>query len=54
MSFLLKALGSKLLDQTHPQFVVARPKMSASEMPDGVTLTRRKIIGERVIAVHLH
>ncbi len=49
MSLLLKALSAKLLNQTHPQFIVARPKMSASEMPDGVTLTRRRIVGERVI-----
>ena len=49
MSLLLKALSPKLLNQTRPQFIVARSKMSAAEMPDGVTLTRRKIIGERVI-----
>jgi len=31
------------------RFIIARPKMSAAHMPDGVKLSRRKIAGERVI-----
>lgn len=49
MSLLLKALDTRLLNCAHFPLIVTRPKMSASEMPDGVTLIRRKISGSRVI-----
>jgi AraC-like DNA-binding protein len=49
MSLLSQALQKKLLHGAPPQFIVARSRMSAAQMPDGVKLVRRKIIGERTI-----
>lgn len=52
MSRLAESLQHQLIPWSrHAQerFIVARAKMSAAQMPDGVTLTRRKIVGPRVI-----
>jgi AraC-like DNA-binding protein len=53
MSILAETLHAKLIpwsrDNASKRFIVARSKMSATEMPDGVILKRRKIAGPRVI-----
>jgi len=53
MSPLSESLRTKLIPwaQFHPErrVIVAASQMRASEMPDGVRLTRRKFIGKRVI-----
>lgn len=49
MSLLLKALRTKLIDDAQRPFILAQPKMAASRMPAGVTLTRCGIAGPRVI-----
>jgi len=53
MSQLSESLRTQLIPwsqhNTGERFIIARPKMSAAQMPDGVILKRRKIAGERVI-----
>jgi AraC-like DNA-binding protein len=53
MSQLQEALRTQLIPWSQHdaagRFIVARPKMSVAEMPDGVILKRRKIVGPRVI-----
>jgi AraC-like DNA-binding protein len=53
MSLLADALKNKLIPWSRQdlseRFIVAREKMSAAQMPDGVTLARRKIVGPRVV-----
>lgn len=53
MSLLSESLRTKLIpwsgQNASERFIVARPKMSAAEMPEGVVLKRRKILGSRVI-----
>jgi len=53
MSLLSDALKNKLIpwsrQNSAERFIIAREKMSAAEMPDGVTLIRRKIVGPRVV-----
>jgi AraC-like DNA-binding protein len=53
MSFLSEALSTKLIPWSRhnagERLIVARPKMSAAQMPDGVILKRRAIVGSRVI-----
>lgn len=53
MSLLSEALSSKLIPWSRlgaeERFIVAHTKMGVAEMPDGVILKRRKIVGTRVI-----
>jgi AraC-like DNA-binding protein len=53
MSLLQEALRTRLIPWSQhnaaDRFIVARPKMSAAQMPDGAQLVRRKITGPRVI-----
>lgn len=53
MSILEEKLNTKLIPwsrlDAQERFIVAREKMSAAQMPDGVILKRRKILGPRVI-----
>jgi len=49
MSLLSQFLHERTISQEILPFVVARPSMSAAQMPDGVRLTRRRIKGKRVI-----
>lgn len=53
MSLLANALKNKLIpwSRQNPgeRFIVAREKMSAAHMPEGVTLARRTIVGPRVV-----
>jgi AraC-like DNA-binding protein len=53
MSILAEKLNTKLIPwsrhNAQERFIVAREKMSAAQMPDGVILKRRKILGPRVI-----
>jgi AraC-like DNA-binding protein len=53
MSLLSDALKNRLLPWSRQnraeRFIIAREKMSAAQMPDGVTLARRKVTGPRVL-----
>lgn len=49
MSLLDKFLCARMTYGVQPQFITARARMSAGQMPEGVRLTRRKIAGSRVI-----
>jgi AraC-like DNA-binding protein len=53
MSLLAETLRAKLIPwsrhNAQERFIVAHSKMSAAQMPDGVLLKRRKIVGPRVI-----
>jgi AraC-like DNA-binding protein len=53
MPLLPEALQNKLipwsLQNGENCFIVAREKMSTAQMPDGVTLVRRKVVGSRVV-----
>jgi len=53
MSLLSESLRIKLIPWSQQsnceRFIVARSKMNSAEMPDGVALKRRKIVGPRVI-----
>jgi AraC-like DNA-binding protein len=53
MGQLSEVLRAKLIPWSRhdadERFIVARPKMSVAEMPDGVILKRRKLTGPRVI-----
>jgi AraC-like DNA-binding protein len=53
MSLLAENLKNKLIPWSHQnggeRFIVARPRMSAAQMPAGVQLSRRKISGARTV-----
>ena len=53
MTQLSIALRDKLIPwaaaDAKNRFIVARKKMSAAQMPDGVMLARRKVVGPRVL-----
>lgn len=50
---LVQLLRSQIIPWTdstrEPKIVVARAAMRAADLPDGVTMTRRKIVGQRVV-----
>lgn len=53
MSQLFESLRTQLIpwaqDNAAERLIVARPQMNAAQMPDGVILKRRKIVGTRII-----
>jgi AraC-like DNA-binding protein len=53
MSLLSQYLRTKLIpwsqQRAHERFIVARPGMTAARMPEGVVLTRKKLVGPRVM-----
>lgn len=53
MSLLSESLRTKLIPwsqhRSHQRFIVARPGMTTTQMPEGVVLTKKKLVGPRIV-----